>query len=98
MDNHNQGEINSFLYLLEKIRKAINPICNRSAVYLLLKANPIASPPKIQKPDLFSKIALYKHIKLNVQNNNKGTSGVELKESMEIKSVRLSTDADSLTS
>ena len=31
----------------------------------------------------FSKIALYKQIKLNVQNNKSGTSGVELNDSIE---------------
>lgn len=84
---HSQGEINNFLYLLEKIRNKINPICNKSAVYLELKANPIAIPPKIQKSFFSSKMALYKQIKLKVQNNNKGTSGVELKDKMETKMV-----------
>ena len=67
------------LYLLEKIRKASTPICKSSAVYLLLKANPMVIPAIIQNHFLSSKIALYRHNILKVQNNNKGTSGVELK-------------------
>ena len=83
----NQGEKNNFLYLFEKTRNPINPICNNKAVYLLLKAHPIAIPPKIQNHFFSSKIALYKQIKLNVQNNNSGTSGVELKDKIETKMV-----------
>ena len=44
-------------------------------------------PAIIQNHFLSSKIALYRHNILKVQNNNKGTSGVELKEIMEIKIV-----------
>jgi len=44
-------------------------------------------PAIIQNHFLSSKIALYRHNILRVQNNNKGTSGVELKEIMEIKIV-----------
>ena len=82
-----QGDINNLRYLLEKIRNKTNPICNNNAVYLELKANPIAIPPSIQKSFFSSKIALYKLIKLKVQNNNKGTSGVELKDKMETNMV-----------
>ena len=83
----NQGERNNFLYLFEKIRKEIKPICNNNAVYLLLNAKPMAIPPRIQNNFFSSKIALYKQIKLKVQNNKSGTSGVELKDKMEIKMV-----------
>ena len=81
------GERNNFRYLLENIKKANNPICNNKAVYLLLKANPIAIPAQIQYPIFCSKIARYKNNKLNVQNNINGTSGVELKESIEMNTV-----------
>ena len=86
-DIYNQGESSSFLCFFEKRINKISPICNKSAVYLLLKAKPIAIPPRIQKSFLSSKIALYKQIKLNVQNNKRGTSGVELNDKIEIKIV-----------
>ena len=73
--------------MFEKIKKEINPNCNKSAVYLLLKANPIAIPAKIQNHFLSSKIALYEQIKLNVQNNKRGTSGVELKDKIDTNKV-----------
>ena len=56
-------------------------------MYLLSKAKPMAIPPKIQHHLFCSKTALYKQIILNVQNNSKGTSGVELNDKMEIKIV-----------
>ena len=84
---HNQGDLKSFLYLWEKIKKANKPNCNKMAVYLLLKARPIKIPPKIKNHFFSSKIALYKQIKLSVQNNNKGTSGVELKDKIEMNIV-----------
>ena len=65
----------------------MSPICNNNAVYLLLKAKPIAIPPKIQNHFFSSKMALNKQIKLNVQNNNNGTSGVELNDKMDTKMV-----------
>ena len=83
----NQGESRIFLYLFEKTRNEINPTCNNNAVYLLLKAKPIAIPPVIQNHFLSSKIALYKQIKLSVQNNKSGTSGVELNDKIETKKV-----------
>ena len=83
----NQGESKSFLYLFEKTRNEINPICNNKAVYLLLKARPIAIPPKIQNLFFYSKIALYKQIKLSVKNNKSGTSGVELNDKIETQKV-----------
>jgi hypothetical protein len=88
---HNHGERSSFLYLEEKIRKASNPICNSSAVYLLLNANPIAIPARIQCHFFSSKIALYKNKIVKVQNSSKGTSGVELKDRTEIKIVDVNT-------
>lgn len=86
-DNHNQGDKKSFLYLFENTRNPINPTCSSRAVYLLLNANPMAIPAKIQNHFFSWKIALYRPIKLIVQNKIKGTSGVELKERMEMKSV-----------
>ncbi len=86
-EKYNQGESSNFLCFCEKITNKINPICNKRAVYLLLKAKPMAIPPRIQKIFLSSKIALYKQIKLSVQNNKRGTSGVELKDKIDIKIV-----------
>ena len=40
-------------------------------------------------PFICLKIALYKQIILNVQNNNNGTSGVELNDNIEINKVEL---------
>jgi len=88
-DAHTHGEHKSFLYLLDITRNPSNPICNNNAVYLLLKAKPIAIPPKIQNHFLSSKIALYKQIKLNVQNSSSGTSGVELKDKIVTKMVEV---------
>ena len=87
IENHNQGETNNFLYWLENTRKPNKPICNKSAVYLLLNANPMAKPAKIQYHFCCSKMALYKQIKLNVQNKSKGTSGVELNDKIETQIV-----------
>tara|TARA_B110000908_G_scaffold96073_1_gene113616 strand:+ start:569 stop:775 length:207 start_codon:yes stop_codon:yes gene_type:complete len=50
-------------------------------------------PARIQYHFFSSKIALYRDKMLKVQNNNNGTSGVELKEMMEIKIV----DANNIT-
>tara|TARA_B100000780_G_C20975901_1_gene389792 strand:- start:10 stop:216 length:207 start_codon:yes stop_codon:yes gene_type:complete len=44
-------------------------------------------PLRIQHHLFCSKIALYKQRILNVQNNNNGTSGVELNDIIEIKIV-----------
>ena len=63
------------------------PICKSRAVYLLLNAMPIAIPARIQYHFLSSKIALCKNKIDRVQKSNKGTSGVELKDSIEINSV-----------
>ena len=52
-------------------------------MYLLLKARPIKTPPSIKNHFFSSNIALNKQIKLSVQNNNKGTSGVELKDNID---------------
>jgi len=88
-ENHNQGEINSFLYGLEKTTNPNKPICNSRAVYLLSKANPIKIPAKIHCPFCSLKIALYKLINDKVQNNNNGTSGVELNDTIETQMVEL---------
>nr|AOE14142.1 hypothetical protein [uncultured bacterium] len=85
--DHNQGDSSNFLYLLEKIKKLSSPNCNKIAVYLLLKESPIAIPPRMKNHFLSSKIALYKQSKLRVQKSKSGTSGVELKESIEMKIV-----------
>ena len=58
MPNHNHGEINNFLYLEEKIRKPRTPICNSRAEYLLLNANPMDIPARIQYHFFSSKTAL----------------------------------------
>ena len=44
-------------------------------------------PEKINYHFFSSKMALYKQIKLNVQKSNKGTSGVELNDKIEINRV-----------
>ena len=86
-DSHSHGDNNSFLYLFDKTKKPISPICKSKAVYLLLNASPIAIPAKIQYIFFCWKMALWRQIKLSVQNKIKGTSGVELKERMEINGV-----------
>lgn len=88
-ENHNQGEIKSFLYGLENTKNANKPICNSKAVYLLSKANPIKTPAKIHCHFWLLKIALYKLINDKVQNNNNGTSGVELNDTIETNMVEL---------
>ena len=47
----------------------------------------MAIPPRMKNHFLSSKIALYKQSKVSVQKSKSGTSGVELKESIEIKIV-----------
>ena len=56
-------------------------------MYLLLNANPIDIPASIQHHFFSSKIALYRPIIVKVQNSSKGTSGVELKDRIDMKIV-----------